>query len=105
MQWSNFSVWLIAAGLITGGLAALAGLIDFAGDQRIRRIGAAKVHMIINLSVWVIELFNVFVHSRDGWTSVVPTGIALSIVAVALLAVSGWLGGSLVYRHGVGTPP
>lgn len=58
--------------------------------------------MIINLSVFVIELFNAFVHGRDGWTSVVPTGITLSIVASLLLLVGAWLGGSLTYRHGVG---
>lgn len=104
VQWANFSIWLITAGLVMGGLAALAGITDFAGDPKIRRIGAAWAHGLINIAVWVIELFNAFVHSRDGWTSVVPTGITLSAVAVALLAVSGWLGGSLVYRHGVGTP-
>jgi uncharacterized membrane protein len=36
---------------------------------------------------------------------VVPTGLTLSIVSVLLLAVSGWLGGSLVFKYGVGTPP
>jgi uncharacterized membrane protein len=105
IMWSNFSVWLITAGLVMGGLAAVAGLTDYIGDRRVRRIGAATVHMLINLTVWVIELFNAFVHSRDGWTSVVPTGITLSAISVALLAVSGWLGGALVYKHGVGTPP
>jgi uncharacterized membrane protein len=105
IMWSNFSIWLITAGLVMGGLAAVAGLTDYIGDRRVRRIGVATVHMVINISVWVIELFNAFVHSRDGWTSVVPTGITLSAISVALLAVSGWLGGALVYRHGVGTPP
>jgi len=105
IMWSTFSAWLLTVGLIFGALAAVAGLVDFLGDRRIRSSSVAITHMIINLTVWVIELFNAFVHSRDGWTSVVPTGLTLSIVAVVLLAVSGWLGGSLVYRHGVGTPP
>jgi len=105
VMWSTFSAWLLTVGLVFGGLAALFGLIDFFGDRRIRALGAAIAHMVINLTVWVIELFNAFVHSRDGWTSVVPTGLTLSIIAVLLLAVSGWLGGTLVYRHGVGTPP
>lgn len=105
IMWSTFSAWLLTVGLVFGGLAALFGLIDFFGDGRIRALGVAIAHMVINLTVWVIELFNAFVHSRDGWTSVVPTGLTLSIIGVLLLAVSGWLGGSLVYRHGVGTPP
>ena len=102
VQWTNFSLWLITVGLIMGGLAALTGIIDYLGDRRVRKTGVATLHMIINLSVFVIELFNAFVHGRDGWTSVVPTGITLSIVASLLLLVGAWLGGSLTYRHGVG---
>lgn len=102
IQWSNFSIWLITAGLVMGGLAALTGIIDYAGDKRVRAARPATPHMIINITVFVLELFNAFVHSRDGWTSVVPTGLTLSIVSVLLLGVSAWLGGSLVYKHGVG---
>ena len=102
VQWTNFSVWLITAGLVMGGFAALAGIIDYAGDRRVRAARAATAHMVINITVYVLELFNAFVHSRDGWTSVVPTGLTLSIISVLLLAVSGWLGQSLVYKHGVG---
>ena len=102
VMWSNFSIWLITAGLVMGGLAALTGIIDYAGDKRVRAARPATPHMIINLSVFVIEIVNAFVHSRDGWTSVVPTGLTLSVVSVLLLLVSAWLGGSLVYKHGVG---
>ena len=102
VQWSNFSIWLITFGLIGAGLAAVTGIVDYAGDRRVRAAGPATPHMILNLSVFVIELFNAFVHSRDGWTAVVPTGLTLSIISVLLLAVSAWLGGSLVYKHRVG---
>ena len=80
----------------------MTGLIDYAGDRRVRTLATAKLHLVLNLSLFVVELVNAFVHSRDGWTAVVPTGLTLSIVSVALLAVSAWLGGSLVYKHGVG---
>lgn len=102
IMWSNFSIWLITGGLVMGGLAALTGIIDYAGDKRVREARPATAHMIINISVFVIELVNAFVHSRDGWTSVVPTGMTLSIISVLLLAISAWLGGSLVYKHRVG---
>ena len=103
MQWSNFSAWLLAFGLLMGGIAALFGLLDFLLGGRSRpRIG--WFHLAGNALVLLLALFNSFVHARDGWTSVVPTGITLSAISVALLVVSGWLGGSLVYRHGVGTP-
>ena len=102
IMWSNFSAWLIAAGLVTGALAALLGIIDYAGSRRVRRLRAAPWHMALNLAAWVIELLNALVHSRDGWTSAVPEGLALSALAVALLVVSGWLGQHMVYRRGVG---
>jgi uncharacterized membrane protein len=44
----------------------------------------------------------VFVHTRDGWTSVYPTGLLLSAIVVLILPFTGWLGWSMVYRHGVG---
>lgn len=105
IMWSTFSSWFLTVGLVFGALAAAAGLIDYFSDSNLRASPVAIAHMLINIVVWIIELFNAFVHARDGWTSVVPTGLTLSIIAVALLAVSGWLGGALVYRIGVGTPP
>lgn len=102
MMWANFSAWLLAVGVFFGGLAALAGLIDFLGNRQIRSLTIAWAHMIGNVIVWLLALFNCFVHSRDAWTSVVPTGIVLSVLTVLLMAVTGWLGGALVYRHGVG---
>lgn len=102
MMWANFSAWLIVAGLIMGALAAIAGATDFFGSKRVRAQGPAWPHAIGNVIAMIVALFNAFVHSRDAWTSVVPTGIILSAVTVAIMAVTGWLGGALVYRHGVG---
>ncbi|MFO1037529.1 MAG: DUF2231 domain-containing protein [Geminicoccaceae bacterium] len=102
MMWTNFSAWLLAVGLAMGVLAAIAGLIDFASNERIREQGPAWAHMLGNAGVLILALFNNFVHSRDAWTSVVPTGLILSAATVALMLVTGWLGASLVYRHRVG---
>ncbi len=105
IMWSNFSAWLLAAGLVMGGLAALAGLIDFLGSRKVRSLRPAWVHMLGNILVLGLSLLNSFVHSRDGWTSVVPTGLILSAVVVLILFVTGWLGWSMVYRHKVGVAP
>ena len=102
IMWSNFSVWLLAAGMIMAVLAALAGMIDFIGNRRVRaqkppgrtfgQCGRARSGLVEQLHPF----------SRDAWTSVVPTGLVLSALTVALLLVTAWLGWSLVYRHGVG---
>lgn len=101
-MWYTFAVWLLTAGLIVSVFAVMAGLADFLGSRRVRRIGTAWVHAIGNGVALVLAIINVFVHSRDGYTAVVPTGITLSALTVAIMAVTAWLGGSLVYKHGVG---
>jgi len=102
IMWSNFSAWLLVAGIVMGVLAALAGLIDFISNRRIRAQKPAWPHLLGNLVVLALALWNNFVHSRDAWTSVMPTGLILSALTVAVMLVTAWLGGSLVYRHGVG---
>ncbi|WP_208859112.1 DUF2231 domain-containing protein [Methylobacterium phyllostachyos] len=102
MQWANFSAWLLSVGLIVSALAVLAGLIDFFGDRRIREIRTAWIHAAGNAVALALSIVNVFVHSRDAYTSVVPTGLVLSAMVVLILGVTGWLGASLVHRHGVG---
>jgi uncharacterized membrane protein len=42
------------------------------------------------------------VHSRDGYTAVIPTGIILSTVVVLILIFNAWTGWSMIYRQGVG---
>lgn len=98
IQWSNFSAWLLAFGEIIGVIAAIFGLIDFlaAGSAR---PGIGWFHLIGNLAILIIEGFNNFVHSHDAYTSVVPTGLILSIIAVVLMIVTGFLGWRMAYVH------
>jgi uncharacterized membrane protein len=102
LMWQYFSIWLITAGLIMGGLAAIFGFIDYFANRRVRALRPATPHMLLNLLAMILSLVNAFVHSRDGWRAVVPEGIILSGVVVLILLVSGWLGGEMVHRHGVG---
>jgi uncharacterized membrane protein len=102
MQWANMSAWLLTAGLVVAVLAVIAGLIDFLGERRIRSLRAVWIHAIGNAVALVLSILNAFVHSRDAYTSVVPTGLILSGLVVLILLVTGWNGWSMVYRHGVG---
>jgi uncharacterized membrane protein len=99
MMWADFSAWLLAAGLVLGVLAAIAGLIDFVVRPAIRAQGAAWPHAIGNLVVLVLALLNTMVHSRDAWTSVVPLGLILSAATVAVLLFTGWMGWTLVHAE------
>lgn len=84
LMWLHFSEWLIAAGLAFGALAALALLIEFFASPLIRAGGLGWAHLVLFYAALVVELFNAFVHSIDGWTAVVPLGITLSIIGGVL---------------------
>ena len=89
MQWSNFSAWLITGGLVLALLAVIFLVIDFA----IGRAGPMRWLDFVLLAVAaILSLVNVFVHSRDAWTSVVPTGITLSVIVTILLLIVGLRG-------------
>ena len=105
MMWANFSAWLLVVGFLFGVLAAIAGLTDFLGNRLIRAQPPAWPHLLGNIVVLILAFFNVLIHTRDAWTSVVPVGMILSIATVLILPVTGWLGWALVYRHRVGVSP
>ena len=105
MQWANFSAWLITIGVIIGWLAAIAGAIDLLGNRLVRSQRTAWLHAIGNVLVLTLATFNMMIHSRDAWTSVVPSGLILSALTVFILLFTGWLGWSLVYRYRVGGAP
>ena len=100
--WSEIAYWMIAAGVITGLVAAPFGFIDWLAipqGTRAKRIGA--VHGAGN--VLVVVMFAVSWLMRSDAPQL-PGGLALglSFVAGALALFTGWLGGELVDRLGVG---
>jgi uncharacterized membrane protein len=92
--WETFSDWLITAGLITAGFAAIALVIDFVGGKRSRTL--AWPHAVGYVLAVLLSLLNAFVHSRDGYTAVVPTGLTLSALVVAILLITGWVSRALI---------
>lgn len=91
MQWANFSVWLITGGVIMAMIAAIVGIFDVLVVRDVAR-RRSSLHSILTIVMLVTAIINGFVHSRDGWTSVVPTGIILSAITAVLVLVTSWLG-------------
>lgn len=94
------SHWLIGFGIGTALLAAAFGLIDYMGDDRIRRLSVALQHMLANVTAVVVSVIN-FVIRMDDVTDIRSLGVYLSGAVVLILLYSGWLGGHMVYRHRV----
>ena len=99
--WATASRYLLAIGLVMAALAAVTGLTDFMGDDRIRRSSTALQHMIANVSAVVLELVNFFLRLNSD-DQIAKVGVYLSAATVLVLLFSGWKGGDLVFRHGVG---
>lgn len=97
------AAYTMGAGLLGGLLAGLFGLIDWLGipsGTRAKRIGA--IHGLGNVAVLILFGISWLLRLDDqAW---VPSGAALifSFAGVALAGVTGWLGGELVERLGVG---
>lgn len=101
--WATVSMWLLGLGVATALLAALFGFADLLGEPRIRRLGAARLHMVGNLGAVVLALVNWYLRLDGGADQgVLPMGLWLSLATALLLVFNGWKGWEMVYRHHVG---
>jgi uncharacterized membrane protein len=96
--------WLIGIGIIGAAVAAVFGLMDLLTIPRhTRAFVTGLTHMLLNVTVLVLFIVN-FVWRNDDHDELAKVRggqLVLSIVAIALLGISGWLGGKLTYRFGV----
>jgi uncharacterized membrane protein len=98
--WERFSIWLIVAGLVMAGFGIVAYVVDLAVGRRIDR--PALPHAVGYALAVLLSVINAFVHSRDGYTAVVPTGLMLSGLVVVILILTACVGVALANRQRVG---
>ena len=99
-MWAAIAFVSMAGGFIGALAAAIPGFIDYLSisDPGTKKI--ATFHMALNLTAVVLYGINIWMRMHATGPSSTP--LILSIVSVGILGISGWLGGSLVYKHGVG---
>lgn len=103
--WYDLAWWTMAGGIVGALLAAVPGLIDYFGVARHSRAQAtATAHMLINLSVVAVYAASLYLRLDHGALTGTMWAVAFGaqVLAAAALTVSGWLGGDLVYRYGLG---
>jgi uncharacterized membrane protein len=97
----------IGVGIVCALAAAIPGFIDYLTLKgRAARVGTW--HMILNLAA--VALFTVSWTARTRWgAGLVGTDswlpLLTGLLGLAVLTPAGWLGGSLVYEHGMGVVP
>lgn len=98
---------LLAIGLIMALPAILAGFFELTriadGSRALRD---AYLHMSAMSSAFLLYAVSLF--ARLDHTTLLAPGamaIACSLIGFVCLGVGGWLGGKLVYQHGIGVAP
>jgi uncharacterized membrane protein len=96
------SQWLIAIGVLGALAAATVGALDFlAIPPGTRAFRTGLVHMALNVTITAAYVVNYLLRSGDDADSVSTGLLVLSVISLAALGVSGYLGGMLAYRFGV----
>jgi uncharacterized membrane protein len=95
-MWETFSIWLLTAGLLIAPFAGIALFVDLV--IRRRTFKPAWFRLLAGVVAALLSLINAFVHSRDGYTAVVPTGLTLSAIVTVILLVLGCYGWNLSVR-------
>ena len=97
VMWERFSIWLIVTGLVMAGLTTIAYVIDLAAG---RRVDMPAWPRVVGYALAVLlALTNAFVHSRDGYTAVVPMGLMLSGLVIVVLLLTAAVSMALANRH------
>jgi uncharacterized membrane protein len=100
--WSGVAFWMIVAGVISGLLAAIVGTVDaLAIPAGTRAKSVSFLHGAGNILILVFFAVSWFLRSNVPGNPPVIAYV-LSFLGAALLGVTGWLGGELTLRLGIG---
>lgn len=98
----TIAFYLEAAGIITALAAAIPGIIDYFLTVPPKSSGKKRAtqHGLLNIIIVIIFTIAWFYRQNPGPSATVVLG--LEAIGVIGLGVSGWLGGTLVYRNQIG---
>lgn len=97
--WAQVSLWLVAAGLVTGPTAGVVGLIDFMNMEHAEPAIAGWAHIIGMATTLLVTLLSFLLRSTDPAGVILPWGMLLSAITTVLLGLGAWYGGMLAYRR------
>ena len=97
--WKEVARYCIGGGIVGALLAAVPGLVDLTSISGgpVRKI--ALTHMAVNLIAVALFGLSLWLRAGDplgGWP------VAVSGIGLLVLGLGGWLGGELVFVHGMG---
>lgn len=100
LSWRGAALYAMGGGIIGAVLAAVPGLIDLLSLRQSKVWSIGVTHMISNVTALALFAIAFGIGIRRSVPSTAT--LVLSILGLIALGVGGWLGGALVYEHGVG---
>lgn len=94
LLWLHFSEWLLLAGLVFGCIDLIVRLVGWL----VWRVRPSFLAVGGGIVVMLLATINSLVHTSDGWTAVMPFGLALSVLTLLAMIVTAWLGYRRQYR-------
>jgi uncharacterized membrane protein len=103
-SWLLASKIMIAAGCLGALAAAIPGIIDWLTLKDPKVVRIANWHARLNVAALIVFAISLFLRLGSyghlvGHRLTIP--FLLSLLGMILIAISGWLGGEMVFRHGV----
>jgi uncharacterized membrane protein len=107
--WEDYiAFYTLLGGIIGAVAAAVFGIIDWLGITAPEVVSKANWHARLNVIALVVFIASFYLRTASGARLVggsIMIPILLSVVGVILITISGWLGGDIVYKHGVAVEP
>jgi uncharacterized membrane protein len=98
-MWHAAALYTMIGGIIGALAAAVFGLVDLLSLKDPAIKSTAIKHMSLNLVIVVLYVINAWMRTHATASPNLP--LWLSVIAIAMLLVSGWLGGKMVFEAGV----
>ena len=109
--WRGNAIWkdwvafyALLAGIIGAAAAAVPGLIDWLSITDRAVVKIANWHARLNVIALLVFAASFYLRTTSGASLLggsytIP--VALSVLGIVLITISGWLGGEMVFKHGV----
>jgi uncharacterized membrane protein len=101
--WRTVALYSLGGGIVGAVSAAAAGLFDYLSLPKSKVQTTALSHMVVN--VVALTIFTIALILAIVWEGHEVVPFLLLVVGGLVLGVGGWLGGALVYEHGVAVKP
>jgi len=107
--WRDYvAFYALLGGIIGAAAAAVPGIIDWLSikDREVKKL--ADWHARLNVIALLVFIASFYLRTTSGsrfvsGSSTIP--LLLSVLGIILITISGWLGGEMVYVHGVAVEP